>query len=61
MGGGMLSSGCADRCLPMVSECQRRAKSRVTVFSNPGMSLKSLVETGKGKPSPNDTKIDNWN
>jgi uncharacterized protein YndB with AHSA1/START domain len=25
------------------------------------MSLKELVETGKGKPSPNDIKIDNWN
>ena len=24
-------------------------------------SLKDLVETGKGKPSPNDIKIDNWN
>lgn len=25
------------------------------------MSLKSLIETGKGQPSPNDVKIDNWN
>jgi uncharacterized protein YndB with AHSA1/START domain len=25
------------------------------------MSLKELVETGKGKPSPDDIKIDNWN
>jgi hypothetical protein len=25
------------------------------------MSLKSLVETGQGAPSPNDIKIDNWN
>ncbi len=25
------------------------------------MSLKSLVETGKGAPSPDDVKIDNWN
>lgn len=25
------------------------------------MSLKSLLETGKGAPSPHDTKIDNWN
>lgn len=24
-------------------------------------SLKELLETGKGKPSPNDVKIDNWN
>ena len=24
------------------------------------MSLKSLVETGKGAPYPNDTLIDNW-
>ena len=25
------------------------------------MSLKSLVETGKGAPHPHDVKIDNWN
>ena len=25
------------------------------------MSMKSLLETGKGAPSPNDVKIDNWN
>lgn len=25
------------------------------------LSLKELVLTGKGKPSPNDVKIDNWN
>ena len=25
------------------------------------LSLKSLVETGKGAPSPDDSKIDNWN
>ncbi|WP_211464047.1 SRPBCC family protein [Collimonas silvisoli] len=25
------------------------------------MSLKSLLETGKGAPNPNDVKIDNWN
>jgi len=25
------------------------------------MSLKDLVETGKGKPSPDDVKVDNWN
>lgn len=25
------------------------------------MSLKSLLETGCGNPSPNDVKIDNWN
>ena len=25
------------------------------------MSLKELVETGKGRPSPHDIKIDNWN
>lgn len=25
------------------------------------LSLKQLVETGKGKPSPHDIKIDNWN
>ena len=25
------------------------------------MSLKSLVETGKGSPNPDDIKIDNWN
>ncbi len=25
------------------------------------LSLKALVETGKGAPSPDDVKIDNWN
>ena len=25
------------------------------------MSLKALVETGKGAPNPDDVKIDNWN
>jgi uncharacterized protein YndB with AHSA1/START domain len=25
------------------------------------LSLKSLVETGKGAPSPNDVRVDNWN
>ena len=25
------------------------------------LSLKELVETGNGRPSPNDIKIDNWN
>ncbi len=25
------------------------------------LSLKELIETGKGKPSPHDVKIDNWN
>jgi hypothetical protein len=25
------------------------------------LSLKELVETGHGKPSPHDLKIDNWN
>jgi uncharacterized protein YndB with AHSA1/START domain len=25
------------------------------------MSLKSLIETGKGTPDPDDVKIDNWN
>ena len=25
------------------------------------MSLKSLLETGKGAPYPNDVKLDNWN
>ena len=25
------------------------------------LSLKALAETGEGKPSPNDVKIDNWN
>ena len=25
------------------------------------LSLKELVETGRGKPSPEDLKIDNWN
>ena len=25
------------------------------------LSLRQLLETGKGKPSPEDLKIDNWN
>jgi hypothetical protein len=25
------------------------------------LSLKSLLETGKGAPDPNDIEIDNWN
>ena len=25
------------------------------------LSLRELVETGRGRPSPNDVKIDNWN
>jgi hypothetical protein len=25
------------------------------------LSLREYVETGKGKPSPYDVKIDNWN
>jgi hypothetical protein len=25
------------------------------------LSLRALTETGKGSPSPQDTKIDNWN
>lgn len=25
------------------------------------MSLRALVETGQGKPAPEDLKIDNWN
>jgi len=25
------------------------------------LSLRALAETGKGKPSPGDLKIDNWN
>ena len=25
------------------------------------MSLKELIETGKGRPAPRDVKIDNWN
>jgi hypothetical protein len=25
------------------------------------LSLRELVETGKGKPAPDDVKIDNWN
>jgi hypothetical protein len=25
------------------------------------LSLRELVETGKGRPSPVDLKIDNWN
>jgi hypothetical protein len=25
------------------------------------LSLRELLETGKGRPSPDDLKIDNWN
>jgi hypothetical protein len=25
------------------------------------LSLKQLIETGKGRPAPDDLKIDNWN
>lgn len=39
-------------------EFMRHCSTKWAIFL---MSLKSLVETGKGAPSPDDVKIDNWN
>lgn len=39
-------------------EFMRHCSTKWAIFL---MSLKSLVETGKGAPSPGDIKIDNWN
>lgn len=39
-------------------EFMRHCSTKWAIFL---MSLKSLVETGKGAPSPEDIKIDNWN
>ena len=39
-------------------ECMHHCSTKWGLFL---MSLKSLVETGKGDPWPNDVKIDNWN
>jgi len=40
------------------SESMHHCSTKWGVFM---LSLKSLLETGKGLPSPHDTKIDNWN
>lgn len=40
------------------SEFTAHCSTKWAVFM---LSLKELCETGKGKPSPNDIKIDNWN
>lgn len=40
------------------SESMHHCSTKWAVFL---MSLKSLLETGQGAPSPNDVKIDNWN
>jgi hypothetical protein len=37
---------------------RRNCSTKWAVFL---MSLKSLIETGKGAPDPHDVKIDNWN
>jgi len=39
-------------------ECTAHCSMKWATFM---LSLKELVETGIGKPSPNDVKIDNWN
>lgn len=39
-------------------EFMRHCSTKWAVFL---LSLKALLETGKGGPEPNDTKIDNWN
>jgi uncharacterized protein YndB with AHSA1/START domain len=39
-------------------EFLRHCSTKWAVFL---VSLKSLLETGKGAPEPNDIKIDNWN
>lgn len=40
------------------SEGMHHCSTKWAVFL---MSLKALVETGKGAPAPGDVKIDNWN
>lgn len=40
------------------SESMHHCSTKWAVFL---LSLKSLVETGQGRPSPGDLKIDNWN
>jgi len=39
-------------------ECMHHCSTKWAVCL---LSLKSLIETGKGAPDPNDVKIDNWN
>ena len=41
-----------------VSEFMHHCSTKWAIFL---MSLKSLLETGKGNPNPYDVKIDNWN
>lgn len=40
------------------SESMHHCSTKWAIFL---MSLKALVETGQGRPSPDDMKIDNWN
>lgn len=40
------------------SEGMHHCSTKWAIFM---MSLKALVETGKGAPAPGDVKIDNWN
>jgi uncharacterized protein YndB with AHSA1/START domain len=40
------------------SESMHHCSTKWAVFM---VSLKSLLETGKGRPDPDDVKIDNWN
>ena len=40
------------------SEGMHHCSTKWAIFM---MSLKTLCETGKGKPAPHDVKIDNWN
>ena len=39
-------------------EFMHHCSTKLAIFL---MSLKAFVETGKGQPSPDDVKIDNWN
>lgn len=41
-----------------ISELTAHCSTKWAVFL---LSLKSLVETGRGQPSPDDIKIDDWN
>ncbi len=43
---------------PEAVECMAHCSMKWGTFM---MSLKEFVETGRGKPSPDDVKIDNWN
>lgn len=48
----------AHRHWPEAEEFMSHCSTKWAIFL---MSLKELAETGKGKPSPVDVKIDNWN